>query len=63
MDCNVGKPVLFSEIFSEILKKKVILIYKTGKSKDVNKCRAMSIFPALAKIFEKLLFSRINQCN
>ena len=40
---------------------KVNPIYRTGKTNDVNNYRPISIIPALAKIFEKILFSRINQ--
>ena len=48
--------------FPEILKtSKIIPIYKTGKANDVNNYRPISIIPALAENFEKILFSRSNQ--
>ena len=55
------KQCFLSGHFPENLKtSKVIPLYKTGKTNYLNNYSPISIFPAVAKIFEKLLFSRVS---
>ena len=62
MDCNVGKQCFLYEIFPwNSWNKQNNSYVQKGKSNDVNKYHPISIILSLAKIFEKLLFSRINQ--
>ena len=47
--------------YPDILKvARVVPIFKSGSHKDISNYRPISILPIFDKIFEKLLFSRIN---